>query len=65
MHLPEDHFLFRAMNGPPCPDTSFQCPSDACIEIRMPAQHLLENGNHPDARRSLEQGNDLFLEYPG
>jgi hypothetical protein len=63
MRLSEDYLLFGAVDRAPYPDAPLQCPPNAAIKLRMAATQLLENGNHPDTRRRLEQGHDLLIEY--
>ena len=41
--LAEDDLLVLAMLRTPCPDASLHSPPDTGREIRMPAQHLLED----------------------
>jgi len=62
MSLAEDHFLFRAMNGPPGTDTTLHRAANPKIEIGMATAHLLEDRHRPQARCRLQHWYDLALE---
>jgi hypothetical protein len=46
-------------------DPTFHCPANAFAEVRMAAQHLLEDGDWANARCRLQKRNDLGLEDVG
>lgn len=62
VNLPEDHLLIFAMFGPPGTDPALQRPANARGQFRVTAQHLLIDSHRTDARRGLQQGNNLSVE---
>jgi hypothetical protein len=65
MNLAKDDFLLVAIDGPPGTDPPFHCPANAFAEVRMAAQHLLEDGDRTNARCRLQQRHDLGIEDVG
>lgn len=62
VNLPEDHLLIFAMFGPPGTDPALQRPANTRGQVRVAAQHLLVDSHRTDARRGLQQGNNLGVE---
>ena len=60
--LPEDDLLLLAMDRPPCPDAPLQRAPDAAAEGGMTPQHLLEDGDGPNAGRRLEERHHFTVE---
>ncbi|MEY9778634.1 hypothetical protein ABIA23_000036 [Sinorhizobium fredii] len=65
MNLAKDDFLLVAIDGPPGTDPPFHCPANAFAELRMAAQHLIEDGDRTNARCRLQQRHDLGIEDVG
>jgi len=65
VHLPEDDLALGAMDGAPGTDAPFQGPADSAAQFGVGTGDLLENGNEPQARGSLQHGHDLGLENIG
>ncbi len=65
MHLPEDDLLFLAMNRAPGSNATLDGAANAVAQAGMAPQHLLEDGDRPDAGRRLEQRHDLGFKNGG
>ena len=65
MHLPEDDLLLLAVDGAPGADAPLQRAANAVAQFGMTPQHLLEDGNRPNAGRRLQQRHDLGVENVG
>ncbi len=59
MHLTEHDVTFLAMLSAPVANTSLQRTAHAAREVWMAPKHLVKYGHRPDARRGLEQRDDL------
>ena len=65
MLLAEDHILLGAMQRPPPANAPLQGPAHAFTQLRMPADHLVEHADRPDAGRGLQHRHDLGLPHLG
>jgi hypothetical protein len=65
VQLAEEHLLLRAVQRPPGADPALQGAADGAAELRVSAQHLLENRDRPQARRALQKRHDLAFPDPG
>ena len=61
VHLTENDLLLRAVEGTPGSDPALEGAADAGAELGMAADHLLEDGNRPQARGGLEEWDDLTV----
>ena len=65
VHLAEDDFPLGAVQRPPGADPPLQGAAHAATELGMAPQHLLEDGDRPQARTGPQQGNGLALPDTG
>ncbi len=65
MGLPEDHLPLRAVPRTPLADTPLQRPPNPEVQIGMPPHQLLEDGDRPQTRASLQYRDDLAVEDGG
>jgi hypothetical protein len=61
--LAEDHLPLGPVQRPPPADAPLERPPDPRLELRMPAQQLLEDGDRPEARVRLQHRHDLGVEH--
>lgn len=65
VRLPEDDFLFLAMDSAPGSDATLDRAANGVAQLGMTPQHLLEDGDRSDAGRGPQQRNDLGLKNVG
>ena len=63
MALPENDIPLGASESAPLPDPSLQRTPDAGVHLGMPTPQFLENGDCPDAGRSLEHRDHFGVPY--
>ena len=63
MVLAEDHFALRTVQRLPVPDTALQGAAHGGREVGVAAKHLLEHGHGAQARRGLQQRDDLGVPH--
>ena len=61
MLLAEDDLLLRPMQRPPRPDAALEGAADVGVDLGMATTQLLEDADAADARRRLQDRDDLLL----
>lgn len=62
VNLPEDDLLFLAMDGAPGSDPALDRAANASSKLGMTPDHLIEDGDRPDAGSRPQQRHDLGVE---